>query len=935
MNLAQRHRGPDAHGTFIDGTIGLAHQRLSVIDAEGGRQPMTADDGRFTLVYNGEVYNYPELREELVALGRTFDTDSDTEVVVQAYAEWGADAFDRFNGMFGLAIWDRDERTLVLARDHFGIKPLYVSRVPGAAPQDDDVWLFASEIRPLLATGLVEARPDDETLYRYLRFRIHDDGRATFFDGIERLLPGEMMTIAPSGVERRAFTSLREDLLAAVPSRPHYDPSVVTDFRDMLTRAVRIRLRSDVPVGTSLSGGLDSSAVVALIDELLPEAAARSVGPRQNTFSAVFTGYRNDEERWVDDALDGRETRVDGHKVRPGSGDLIADLSDFVRTQEEPVISSGPYAQYCVMREASRHVTVMLDGQGADELLAGYVPQLVVHLRRLLEQDRRAGLREAAAQRDVLAGLARGRVRGRLLAALPTRGRGAVTSLLRSTFVAAHRDQTYAVPTATLRERLVHDLFEGSLPALLRYEDKNAMRFSLEGRVPFLDLDLVRFVFAQPDDAVIGGGWNKRMLRDAVTDLLPTSITRRRNKIGFTTPQNEWFHELREQIYAVFLSESFASRPYFDRTEILGAFEAWLSGTGGHDSMVFWRILNVELWLRQFIDAPPTPSRTPVRTPPPSRSRQPTTATTPARRATTPTRASTSTSSCPVAARCAATPWRPPRVTADDDLARDGAEPPGAVRRRPGRSVPRSTTWPWARPGTSSCRRRSSRRPSTDRITCGTSTSNLPHACSADTSPAPRPASASARRSRCSWPSTRPASPASSSRPRLRPRVVSSAVAASSTTSSAATCAPSTARPSTPCLRPTCRPSWLLQIRSRPRRRCPAAVREALPEPFRSTFRGTVVIDANDLGCNVLGTDAAGPWSRYEEMFADNPLGQGTEQTPLAVVALTDQIPDEATPQTLSVERDGQHGVPAKRAPRATAGDARTRTPDQAAYLRR
>jgi asparagine synthase (glutamine-hydrolysing) len=934
MNLAQRHRGPDAHGTFIDGTIGLAHQRLSVIDAEGGRQPMTADDGRFTLVYNGEVYNYPELREELVALGRTFDTDSDTEVVVQAYAEWGADAFDRFNGMFGLAIWDRDERTLVLARDHFGIKPLYVSRVPGAAPQDDDVWLFASEIRPLLATGLVEARPDDETLYRYLRFRIHDDGRATFFDGIERLLPGEMMTIAPSGVERRAFTSLREDLLAAVPSRPHYDPSVVTDFRDMLTRAVRIRLRSDVPVGTSLSGGLDSSAVVALIDELLPEAAARSVGPRQNTFSAVFTGYRNDEERWVDDALDGRETRVDGHKVRPGSGDLIADLSDFVRTQEEPVISSGPYAQYCVMREASRHVTVMLDGQGADELLAGYVPQLVVHLRRLLEQDRRAGLREAAAQRDVLAGLARGRVRGRLLAALPTRGRGAVTSLLRSTFVAAHRDQTYAVPTATLRERLVHDLFEGSLPALLRYEDKNAMRFSLEGRVPFLDLDLVRFVFAQPDDAVIGGGWNKRMLRDAVTDLLPTSITRRRNKIGFTTPQNEWFHELREQIYAVFLSESFASRPYFDRTEILGAFEAWLSGTGGHDSMVFWRILNVELWLRQFIDAPSdaisdaSPDTAPLEEPSADdrdHPRPPRYQANPGKQLDLVLPGGGSVRRYPVATS---------RVTADDDLhatVLSHLEPfvAGLAASAPEHDVAVGSPWYLF---------------VSEKIVA-TTQHRSHYLWDIDVKPAARLLSRYVTRTPAGIGLGSPFTMQLAIDEAGLPRILFASAAAAAgrlvgrrglfydLVGSDVRAIDGPTEYSVPPANMSAKlapadPVAAATALSR-------AVREALPEPFRSTFRGTVVIDANDLGCNVLGTDAAGPWSRYEEMFADNPLGQGTEQTPLAVVALTDQIPDEATPQTLSVERDGQHGVPAKRAPRATAGDARTRTPDQAAYLRR
>ncbi len=606
MNAAQQHRGPDGSGVHLDGPVGLAHQRLVVIDREGGRQPMSTADGRYTLVYNGEVYNHAELRQELQALGHTFTTRCDTEVVLHALAQWGEVALDRFNGMFALALWDRDAQTLTLARDHFGIKPLHLARVPvpgsGGTGAPREAWLFASEIRPILATGLVKPRPDDRSVYRYLRFRVHDDGPHTFFDGIERVLPGEVLTISADGVRRRAFTSLRADLLTEPTVRDErHDPDVSARFRRALTRAVRIRLRADVPVGTSLSGGLDSSAVTALIDELLPDESARSVGARQNTFSAVFPGYRNDEQRWVDAALEGRRDRVSGHTVKPASRELVADLTDFVRAQEEPVISSGPYAQYCVMREASRHVTVMLDGQGADEVMAGYVPQVVVHVRDLFGRHRGRGVREAFALRDVFAGLARNRARR----VLPTVRSASVTPLLDPTFGAEFRSETYAAPTRSLRERLVHDLFVGSLPSLLRYEDRNSMRFSVEGRVPFLDPDLVRFVFAQPDASVVGAGWNKRLLREAVHDVLPESITLRRNKIGFTTPQNEWFHEMGDVVRDVFVSESFARRSYFDRDGVVAAFDDWLAGRSGHDSMVFWRILNVELWLREFCDASP------------------------------------------------------------------------------------------------------------------------------------------------------------------------------------------------------------------------------------------------------------------------------------------------------------------------------------------
>lgn len=604
MGDAQQHRGPDDSGTFVDGLMGMAHQRLSIIDREGGHQPMTTADGRFTIAYNGEVYNYRELRAELEGLSHTFTTECDTEVVLLAFAQWGPDSFDRFNGMFALAIWDAEQQVLTLARDHFGIKPLHLCRVAGGV--NGDAWLFSSEIKPILASGLHEPAPHDATLYRYLRYRVHDDGTQTFFDGIERLQPGEMLTLSADGLQRQFFSTLREDLAATkAPARGHCE-AITADFRQRLTEAVALRLRSDVPVGTSLSGGLDSSAVTVVIDRLLGDndPSTEAVGHQQSTFSAVFTGYRNDEEHYVDDAIKACNRPVNAHKIRPTSAQFIDDVTDFVRAQEEPVISTGPYAQYCVMQEASRHVTVMLDGQGADEMMAGYVPQLVTHLRSMIKRDRRAAVAELWASRDVIMGLAKQKMNG----LKPTRGDG--PGLLRDSFVSAHTGERYSVQGTDLRSRLVHDLFTGSLPSLLRYEDRNSMRFSVEGRVPFLDPTLVRTVFAMPDDAIIGGGWNKRVLRDATTDLLPPSINRRRNKIGFTAPQSEWFHEQFGFLHDVLSSASFGARPYFDQPQVLTALEQWRGGSGEHDSMVFWRLVNVELWLREFIDSVPDADNT-------------------------------------------------------------------------------------------------------------------------------------------------------------------------------------------------------------------------------------------------------------------------------------------------------------------------------------
>lgn len=594
------HRGPDGEGVVVHDRLGLAHRRLAVIDAEGGGQPMRSPDGRWLLVYNGEVYNYRELRDELADQGHKFVTSSDTEVVLAAWVEWGERAFDRFNGMFALAIADTETGEVVLARDQFGIKPLYL------AADGSGRVAYASEIRPLLAAAVVPRRPDDVTIYRYLRFRVHDDTERTFFAGINRLLPGQLARIAPDGtVCRDTYTRLGYELdwLAALPRG--YDAPERERFAAELTAAVRRRLVSDVPVGTALSGGLDSSTVVATINRLLaqgdPEASA--VGPVQRTFSAVFPGECNDEEPYVDAVAAGCGRQLEVHKVRPDPDGLLDDLTDFIRTQEEPVISTGPYAQYCVMREAAQHVTVMMDGQGADEMLAGYYPYHLVYLRQLVRQRRyREATVELVRSADVWWRMARCRLDDRL------HGRRAIpaASLLAPEFAAAHAGERFEVVRADLKRRLVDDIFRHSLPALLRYEDRNTMRFSMEGRVPFLDPQLLRTLWGMDSSAIIRGGWNKRALREATADLLPPEVHRRRNKIGFTTPEEAWFRRMKNFVHEVLTSESFGSRRYFDQQAVAGAFRAYLAGKGRAETMLFWRLLNVELWLREFIDQDPT-----------------------------------------------------------------------------------------------------------------------------------------------------------------------------------------------------------------------------------------------------------------------------------------------------------------------------------------
>lgn len=610
MNSCIQHRGPDGEGYFIDdapaGTVGLAHRRLAIVDRAHGQEPMISADGDTILVYNGEVYNYRELRAELEALGRSFVTVSDTEVVLQAFEEWGTDAFDRFNGMFGLAILDRKNGRLVLARDHFGIKPLYWAN---AGTEREPQLLFGSEIKPLLATGKIEPKPNERILYRYLRFRIHDDTAETFFDGVNKLLPGEMLTVElESGrFKISSYTRLREELLELSKVEAPYTPAVVDEYRNRFTEAIRIRLNSEVPVGSALSGGLDSSAVVVTINRLMQENAEglEAVGAKQNTFSAVFPNAINDEEAYADAAIAVCSGNIEAHKIKPTPESFDADLEDFVRTMEEPIISSGPYAQYCVMKEASKHVTVLLDGQGADEMMAGYIPYYFAYLRQLKDDGDFGTLaKESSSSLDIFYRLGRFRLRGM------ASGKKTVSmaTLLKKDWAQQFTGESFGNIPANLKLRLIDDLFAKSLPSLLRYEDKNTMRFSLEGRVPFLDKEVVKYLFSLSDEAIIKEGWNKRVLRDATRGLLPEMISNRRNKIGFTTPEAEWFKLMKERIYKIFMSNSFYSRPYWDREQVLTAFEEYLNGKNDADTMIFWRLLNVELWFREFIDKDEAPA---------------------------------------------------------------------------------------------------------------------------------------------------------------------------------------------------------------------------------------------------------------------------------------------------------------------------------------
>ena len=581
MTESLHHRGPDDLGYYEDEHASLGFRRLSIIDLEHGNQPMAADIGRLQIVYNGEVYNFRELRAELEAIGHTFETTSDTEVVLHAYAQWGTDCFRRFNGMWALAILDKRGAApqIVLARDHFGIKPLFYAHHRGRL-------LFGSEIKAILQDPSFPRVVDEQQMYEYLAFGLFDHNDATFFSGVRQVQAAAHAIVDAGGVtETRYWTpQLSED----------GDPSPEA-FRRVFERAVERRLVADVPVGICLSGGLDSSSICTVMARLLREHVpdAASLGDRLKTFSAFFPGDPIDESAYVKTVLD--TTGSDSSVVEPTDIDFIREMEPWVWHMEEPMVSSAPFAMWMVMRLARQQVKVVLDGQAGDELLAGYDHYPYVYLRQLLRDRRYATfMREAWLLRDIVGPLARRRVweRGHHVD---------VTELLEPDFVrgkTAPRDDRV---DDDLKLRLLQDFTTYSLPPLLRYEDRASMAHSLEARLPFLDQELVDWILRLPARAIVDHGWTRAVLRKALHGVLPAKVERRRKKIGFTTPEFRWYRRQRAALQSLMRSPSFRRRPYWRAAAVADGFRRACAGEV-EESRFFWRCINAEVWMRLFID---------------------------------------------------------------------------------------------------------------------------------------------------------------------------------------------------------------------------------------------------------------------------------------------------------------------------------------------
>ena len=559
---AIRHRGPDDEGYLLVDTqsgrtrscggpdtdyrlslpdlsqhksdyfdLAFGFRRLAILDlSPGGHQPMSSHDGRFWIIFNGEIYNYRELRDELSTHGHRFQTTSDTEVILAAYQQWGESCVEHFNGMFALAIWDSTTRSIFVARDRFGEKPFYYVYIP------QRLFAFASEMKALWAAGVAGRAIHEETLALFTQHSQVEIGEQTIYEGILRLPQAHCLTLSPGGrLQKRRYW----DIDPRVRIDGWSDQRYTETFREHFTNSVSLRLRADVPVGSSLSGGLDSSTVVSVINRLLPDGAV------QKTFSARFDDPARDEGKWMD--LVTKSNRVERHDVWPTAERFFEGLSDLFWHQEEPFSSASVYAQWSVMRLAKENgVTVLLDGQGADEMLAGYHSYFDVMTDDLLNSfDLRGYLKF---RRDCIAlhGIAPGSFRRALSQKTPEAVKRVLKKglqLVRTLPQVEPAEPVYSreyAKVSSLRKHLWWNTTRAGLVELLRYADRNSMAHSREVRLPFLDHNLVEFVFKLPDRLLTRDGWTKWIIREAFRGIVPQEISDRVDKLGYMPPQQKW-----------------------------------------------------------------------------------------------------------------------------------------------------------------------------------------------------------------------------------------------------------------------------------------------------------------------------------------------------------------------------------------------------------
>ena len=597
------HRGPDEDGIMIDGSIGFFHKRLSIIDLSTGQQPMTFDDN--TIVFNGEIYNYIEIKEDLKKKGHSFHTTSDTEVILHLYAEYGNDFVNLLNGMFAFIIYDKNQNKLFIARDHFGIKPLYWFH-------DDQIIAFGSEIKALLAHPNIKAAADNDNLYEYLTFQFIM-GEGTMFKNIFKILPGHFMSIDLKtwNIKQEKYwePNFRVDQF-------HTEEYFIAELKTILEETISQQLRSDVPLGTYLSGGIDSSLVTIIAAKLLNKPI--------KSFSGAFKeGPQFDELKYARIAANTANAEL--FEIFPTEQEFIDLIPKLIYHLDEPVAGPGLFPQYIVSNLASKHVKVILGGQGGDEIFGGYTRYLVAYL----EQAIKGAIHESNEEAEHIVSLES------ILPNLPTLRQyvpmmknfwkeGAFEPMDRryfhlidrmdSTSEFFHKDfirecknetifNKFSVyfnnpDTKSYFNKMTHfDMF-GSLPGLLQVEDRVSMSVSIESRVPLLDKRIVDLISRMPAGMKFKGGEMKYLLKKAIKDIMPPEIMNRKDKMGFPVPLHIWSKNKAKGL----ILDTLLSKKAKERNMINTEYVEKLISAEQPFSRGLWGLLSLELWYGQFID---------------------------------------------------------------------------------------------------------------------------------------------------------------------------------------------------------------------------------------------------------------------------------------------------------------------------------------------
>jgi len=547
MVATLHHRGPDGEGIWIDekSQVGFGHNRLSIIDlSDSGKQPMHYANGRYTITYNGEIYNYQEIKTELISKGYQFQSTSDTEVLLALYDLKKEKTLQDLDGMFAFAIWDSKEQQLFCARDRFGEKPFYFHH-------NKNQFAFASEMKALFALNISKEK-SRKKIYDYLLYGILEDPfdkSTTFYSTIFQLEPSHYLFISSDNkIIKKRYYDIDINLKTEISEK-----EAVEKFRELFTTSVKRRLRSDVPVGSSLSGGLDSSSIVMMIDKIKKENHI------QKTFSARFKDFSRDEGTFMDMVIN--KSNVEPHFVFPSMESVINNFETICKHQEEPFASASINIQYEVMKlSRDNGVSVLLDGQGADEILAGYTPFWNTYFNQLYRENRKKFNSETNAYQQVhnqappynnnyiFKWNAYSSSSLRFLSELKRKNKSNNSDYfmgIHPQLVGDYKNESNPIPKIkTLKEHLYFYLMKRGLIELLRYADRNAMANSVEVRLPFLNHELVEFLFTLPDEMLLNNGWTKYILRKSMEDILPNEITWRKDKIGFEPPQAEWMKSI-------------------------------------------------------------------------------------------------------------------------------------------------------------------------------------------------------------------------------------------------------------------------------------------------------------------------------------------------------------------------------------------------------